>query len=112
MRRGEIWWAELPDPEGSTPGYRRPVIVMQSDRFNRTRIRTVLVLILTSNLDLALAPGNVLIRRQDSGLPKDSVANVTQVYTIDREMLTERVCTLTAALLHAIEDGLRIVLEL
>jgi mRNA interferase MazF len=112
MRRGEIWWAELPDPEGSTPGYRRPVIVMQSDRFNRTRIRTVLVLILTSNLDLALAPGNVLIRRQDSGLPKDSVANVTQVYTIDREMLTKRVAALPTSVLRAIEDGLRIVLEL
>jgi mRNA interferase MazF len=112
MRRGEIWWAQLPDPEGSSPGYRRPVFVIQSDRFNRTRIRTVLVLILTGNLDLAPAPGNVLLRRKDSGLPKDSVANVTQVYTIDRTMLTERVGTLPAPLLRAIEDGLRIVLEL
>ena len=112
MRRGEIWWAQLPDPEGSSPGYRRPVFVTQSDRFNRTRIRTVLVLILTGNLDLAPAPGNVLIQRKDSGLPKDSVANVTQVYTIDRTMLTEKVGALSASLVRAIEEGLRIVLEL
>jgi mRNA interferase MazF len=112
MQRGEIWWAELPDPVGSSPGYRRPVVVIQADRFNRTKIRTVLVLILTSNLDLGLAPGNVLIRKQDSALPKDSVANVTQVYTIDRSMLTERVGTLSAPLVRSIEDGLRIVLEL
>lgn len=112
MRRGEIWWADLPDPEGSSPGYRRPVVVLQADRFNRTRIRPVLVLILTGNLDLARAPGNVLIRRQDSGLPRDSVANVTQVYTLDRTMLTERIGALPASLVRPIEDGLRIVLEL
>ena len=111
MRRGEVWWAELPDPTGSSPGYRRPVLVIQSNRFNRTRIQTVMVLILTSNLDLAPAPGNVLIRLKDSGLPKDSVANVTQVYTIDRTMLKEKVSVLPLSLVRAIEDGLRIVLE-
>ena len=112
MRRGEVWWAELPDPTGSSPGYRRPVLVIQSNRFNRTRIQTVMVLILTSNLDLAPAPGNVLIRLKDSGLPKDSVVNVTQVYTIDRTMLRKKISALPLSLVRAIEDGLRIVLEL
>jgi mRNA interferase MazF len=112
MQRGEIWWAELPDPAGSAPGYRRPVVVIQANRFTRTRIKTVMVLILTSFTDLAAAPGNALIRKQDSSLSMDSVANVTQVYTVDRSMLVERVGTLPTSLLRVIENGLRIVLEL
>ncbi len=78
MRRGEIWWASLQDPQGSGPGYRRPVVIVQSDSFNESRINTVIVAILTSNLNLAAAPGNVMIERRVSMLSDDSIANVLQ----------------------------------
>lgn len=112
MLRGEIWWADLPEPAGSMPGYPRPVLVVQADRFNRTGIRTVLVLIMTSTTRLAAAPGNVLLPKNDTGLPKDSVANVTQVYTVDRELLTERVGMLPSSLMRDVDNGLRLVLGL
>lgn len=112
MLRGEIWWADLPEPAGSMPGYPRPVLVVQADRFNRTGIRTVLVLIMTSTTRLAAAPGNVLLPKNDTGLPKDSVANVTQVYTVDRELLTERVGMLPSSLMRDVDNGLRPVLGL
>ena len=84
IERGEIWWAELPDPTGSEPGYRRPVVVVQADAFNRSRIGTVVVVAVTSNLDRAAAPGNVRLSRRDSRLPRESVANVSHVLTLDR----------------------------
>jgi mRNA interferase MazF len=112
MLRGEIWWADLPEPAGSMPGYPRPVLVVQADRFNRTGIRTVLVLIMTSTTRLAAAPGNVLLPKNDTGLPKDSVANITQVYTVDRELLTERVGMLPSSLMRDVDNGLRPVLGL
>ena len=112
MERGEIWWAELPDPEASEPGYRRPVVIVQSNAFNRSRIRTVIAVVLTSNLRLTEAPGNVLIPASDSGLPKDSVANVSQVITVDRTFLTERCGRLPGHLIKSIDDGLRLVLSL
>lgn len=112
MERGEIWWAELPDPVASEPGYRRPVVVVQANSFNRSRIRTVIVVLLTSNLHLIEAPGNVLVPASDSGLPKDSVANVSQVITVDRMFLTERCGGLPAHLIRSIDDGLRLVLSL
>ncbi len=111
MERGEIWWAELPDPEASEPGYRRPVVIVQSNAFNRSRIRTVIAVVLTSNLRLTEAPGNVLIPASDSGLPKDSVANVSQIITVDRTLLTERCSRLPAHLIRSIDDGLRLVLS-
>jgi len=83
MRRGEVWWAALGKPFGSAPGYRRPVVVLQINDFNDSPIRTVVVVAITSNLALARAPGNVLCRRRDTGLSKDSVVNVSQVATID-----------------------------
>ena len=89
MRRGEIWWASLQDPQGSGPGYRRPVVIVQSDSFNESRINTVIVAIITSNLILAAAPGNVMIERRVSMLFDDSIANVSQVLTIDRSLLTQ-----------------------
>jgi mRNA interferase MazF len=112
MKRGEVWWATLPEPERSGPGYRRPVLVVQADAFNRSRIRTVLVAVLTSNLRLALAPGNVLLQSRDTGLPKDSVVNISQVITVDKSLLTEQVGAIRAAKLNAVNDGLRLVLGL
>jgi mRNA interferase MazF len=90
MERGTVWWAQLPEPIASEPGFRRPVIIIQSNAFNRSRIRTIVAVVLTSNLRLAEAPGNVLIPATDSGLPKDSVANVSQIITLDRTFLTEK----------------------
>ena len=112
MERGEIWWAELPAPAASEPGFRRPVVIVQSNAFNRSRIRTVIAAVLTSDLRLAEAPGNVLIPASDSGLLKDSVANVSQVITLDRTFLTERCGRLPAHLMKSIDDGLRLVLSL
>jgi mRNA interferase MazF len=112
MERGEIWWAALPDPRASEPGFRRPVVIVQSNAFNRSRIRTTISVVLTSNLRLAEAPGNVLVPASDSGLPKDSVANVSQVITLDRTFLTERCGRLPGHLIRSIDEGLRLVLSL
>jgi mRNA interferase MazF len=112
MERGEVWWARLPDPSASEPGYRRPVVIIQSDSFNRSRIRTVIAVVLTSNLRLAEAPGNLLIPSSQSGLPRDSVANVSQVITVDRDFLTEKAGCLQSKALRSIEEGLRLVLDL
>jgi mRNA interferase MazF len=112
IRRGEIWWAELPEPRGSEPGYRRPVLIIQSDEFNASRIGTVLTVILTSNLEIAAAPGNVLVARRKSKLPKDSVANVSQVYTVDRSFLRSRISTLPQLLMERVDAGLKLVMAL
>jgi mRNA interferase MazF len=110
--RGQIWWANLPEPSGSEPGYRRPIIIIQANDFNRSRIETVVAVGVTSNVLLAEAPGNVLLPRKESGLPRDSVANVSQVITIDRSFLVERIRTLPSRILEEIDAGLRLVLEL
>ena len=115
MRRGEIWWANLPTPGGSEPGYRRPVLVIQSDDFNRSRIQTVVVLAITSNLKLAGAPGNVPLSRPGTGLSRRSVANVSQILTrplLDKRFLTERAGRASSAVLRRVENGLRLVLSL
>ena len=112
IRRGEIWWASLPDPVGSEPGYRRPVLVVQSDEFNQSRIATVIALSITSNVRLAQAPGNVLLPRKATGLSKDSVVNISQIVTVDKGLLDERISTLPVKLLKQVEDGLRMVLVL
>lgn len=112
MERGEVWWANLPDPAGSAPGYRRPVLVIQSNDFNRSRIQTVIVAAITGNLRLADAPGNVRCDRADTGLPKDSVINVSALLTIDQDLLEERVRALPDSLLRRVESGLKIVLDL
>ena len=112
MQRGEIWWGALPAPTGSGPGYRRPVVVVQADRFNRSGIGTVVVAAVTSNTGLAVAPGNVLIARRESGLGKTSVVNVSQLLTVDRRLLVERIRTLPSRTMVRIDDGLRLVLEL
>lgn len=111
-QRGEIWWADLPEPKGSKPGYRRPVVVIQSNPFNRSRIGTVIVAAMTTNLDLANAPGNVLAPSSATGLPRDSVVNVSQVVTLDRRRLTEVVGQLPRRLLASVDEGLRLILQL
>jgi mRNA interferase MazF len=112
IERGTIWWAELGEPGGSAPGFRRPVLIVQADAFNRSRIRTLVTVILSSNLRLLDAPGNVLVPARLSGLPKDSVANVSQVVTLDRGDLREPAGRLDAATLRQVEAGLRLVLQL
>ena len=110
MRRGEIWWASLPPAAGSGPGFRRPVVVVQSNPFNESRIATVVIAAITSNLALAEAPGNVRIGKSESGLSKPSIVNVSQVLTIDRSYLTTRVRLLPAQTMSRVDSGLRLVL--
>jgi len=110
--RGEIWWANLPEPTGSSPGFRRPVLIVQSDSFNQSKIQTVVVAVITKNLELAKAPGNVTITAQISRLPVDSVVNVSQVITIDKKLLAEFVSTLPNKKMEKIEEGLRLILSL
>ena len=112
MERGDIWWAQLPDPVASEPGFRRPVVIVQSNAFNRSRIRTVIAVVVTSNLSLAEAPGNVLLLSSESGLPKDSVANVSQIITLDRDFITEKCGRVPLRLIRSIDEGLRLVLSL
>lgn len=112
IQRAEIWWANLPEPRGSEPGYRRPVLVVQSDDFNRSRISTVIAIVITSNMKLAEAPGNVYLPQNATGLSKDSVANVSQVITLDKGFLTEKVGELPQYLIEEVEEGLRLVLDL
>ena len=112
IRRGEIWWASLPEPAGSEPGYRRPVLVVQTNEFNESGLRTVIVLTITSNLRLAGAPGNVLCRSRDTGLTKESLINVSQAATVNKNRLTQRIGILPTTLMQEVEAGLRLVLGL
>ncbi len=112
MKRGEVWWASLPPPAGSGPGLRRPVLIVQSNPFNDSRIATVVIATITSNLTLTEAPGNVRIGKADSGLSRPSVVNVSQVLTVDRFYLTQRINALPAKVLHRIDEGLKLVLGL
>jgi len=110
ISQGEIWWADLLDPTGSGPGFRRPVVVVQGDSFNRSRIATVLCVPLTSNLKWASAPGNVLLETRLTGLPKDSVANVSQVVALDKSLLGERAGKLPRAKTDLVLAGIDVVL--
>ncbi|MEO8139225.1 MAG: type II toxin-antitoxin system PemK/MazF family toxin [Gemmatimonadota bacterium] len=110
-RRG-IWWADLAGPRGSEPGFRRPLLVVQADSFNRSRIQTILAVVLTSNLRLVEAPGNVLVPSRTSGLPKDAAVNVSQIVAVDRDYLLEPVGRLDTKTMRQAEDGLRLVLHL
>jgi mRNA interferase MazF len=110
IAQGEIWWAELPPPTGSEPGYRRPAVVVQSDALNRSKIATVVCIPLTSNLRWAEAPGNVRLSTRSTNLPKDSVANVSQIVALDRTVLTERVAKLSRAKLELLLSGIDVVL--
>jgi mRNA interferase MazF len=112
MRRGEIWWASLGEPQGAAPAYRRPVLIVQSNEFNDSAIRTSICAALTSNLRLADAPGNVRVTRRASGLPQESVVNVSQLITLDKARLTEKVGRVPAESLRDVEAGIRLVLAL
>ncbi len=112
IERGEIWWADLQEPVRAGPGFRRPLIVVQSNDFNKSRINTIVALALTSNLKLADAPGNVMLPKKITGLSKDSVANVSQIVTIDKYFLTDRIGSLPASIMRRIDSGLRLALSL
>lgn len=111
ISQGDVWWASLPEPVGSGPGLRRPVVVVQGDPLNRSHIATVVCVPLTSNTRWASAPGNVLLKSSATGLPKDSVANVSLIAAFDRAVLTERVGRLSKAKLDLILSGIDIVLS-
>lgn len=112
MRRGEIWWASLREPSGSGPGFRRPLLIVSANSFNASRINTVIAAVITSNLRLAAAPGNVRLPIRGTGLAKPSVVNVSQVITIDKSFLTQRIGKLGPQLLAEVDEGLRLVLSI
>lgn len=112
IQRGEVWWASLPEPAGSVPGYRRPVLVIQADAYNRSLMATVVVASITTNLRLAGAPGNVALTKRQAGLPRDSVVNVSQILTLDRSFLTERAGRVPSNKMQEVDVGLARVLDL
>lgn len=112
MKRGQLWWAELPEPVKTEPGYKRPVLVIQADEFNVSKISTVIVVAITSNVKLADAPGNTYLAKDKSGLSKDSVANVSQILTLDKSFLVEPIGTLDRVTMSQIDEGLQLVLSL
>ena len=112
IERGSVWWADLGEPRGSEPGYRRPLLIIQANAFNRSRIQTVIAAVLTSNLRLLDAPGNVLVPATASGLRRDSVANVSQLITVNRDDLEERSGQVDATTMRRVDAGLRLVLAL
>ena len=112
MRRGELWWGSLPDPVGLEPGFRRPLLIVQSNDFNQSAIRTIICAVISSNLRLAGAPCNLRLRARASGLSRDSVVNVSQLITVDKQLLTARIGKLTPELLRDVDMGIRLVLAL
>ncbi|HEX4954250.1 MAG TPA: type II toxin-antitoxin system PemK/MazF family toxin [Thermoanaerobaculia bacterium] len=112
VRRGEVWWADLPDPVASSPGGTHPVLIVQANAFNRSRISTILAAVITSNTRLAHSPGNVLIAPRESGLSHPSVVNVSQLLTADREFLRDRTGRLEPETMNQVDHGLRLVLGL
>jgi len=112
IERGEVWWADLGDPEGSGPGYRRPVLVISSDAFNRSQIGTVIVAAITSNVALSHAPGNVRLTAREGKLSRESVINVSQILTLDRSILMKRVGRIPGSKLSEVSAGLRLSLAL
>ena len=112
MKRGDIWWVDFGVPQGSEPGYRRPAVVISSDRFNRSRIRTVLVAAVTSNVTLAAAPGNLALSPDETGLDRPCVVNVSQLACLDRSMLVRQAGALPSAQRYALDAGLRLALAL
>jgi len=112
VKRGEIWWATLPEPKASEPGYRHPILIIQANEFNSSAIRSVTCAAITSNLRLAAAPGNVQASARATGLPKPSVVNVSQILTLDKTFLTERIKNLDPHTMHLVDDGLRLAMNL
>lgn len=112
VNRGQIWWVDLSEPLGSEPGYTRPVVIVQANVFNRSRISTVMAVVITSNIRLAEAPGNVLLLANKTGLKQESVANVSQIITLDKQALREQAGELDNKVMRLIDDGMRLVLNL
>jgi mRNA interferase MazF len=112
IKRGQIWWAELPEPAGSGPGYKRPLLIIQSNDFNKSRINTIIAAVITSNIRLSAAPGNILLSTKKSKLPKESVINISQLITIDKSFLTEKINTLPRSIMEKVDEGVRLVLQL
>ena len=112
MTRGEIWWADLGIPFGSEPGFKRPIVIIQDDAFNKSKIQTVIVASITTNLNLAAAPGNVFIESEESGLSKNAVINISQISTIDKRRLTEKVNLLSQSTMSEIDYGLKLILNI
>lgn len=112
MRRGDIYWTDLPDPAGSGPGFRRPVLIIQSDLINQSRIATVVALMFTSNVKYKSHPNCVLLRSDETGLPSDSILNCTQIYTLDKSFLVENAGVVEDSLMAVIGEKLRLVLDL
>ena len=112
INKGELWWADLGIPHGSEPGYKRPVLIIQSNNFNKSKIKTVICVVITSNEILAEAPGNVLLSKDDTNLTKDSVANVSQIITIDKDCLIECIGSLNSRIYKKIEAGIKLILEI
>lgn len=112
MRRGEIWWASLPEPAGSGPGLRRPLLIVSANSFNESGIDTVVAAVITSSIRLADAPGNVRLPTKGTGLAKPSVVNVSQIITADKSFLTERVGRLGTRHMMEVDEGLRLVLSI
>ncbi len=112
MKRGEVWWANMPEPTASEPGFRRPIVIVQSDEFNLSRINTVIVAAITSNVRLSAAPGNVSLSKKSVGLNRESVVNVSQLLTLDRTFLTERVGKISRNKMQEVDEGVRLVLAL
>ena len=110
VAQGDLYWAALPDPIGSGPGFRHPVVIVQGDSFNSSSLATTVVVPLTSNTQLAMVPGNVLLPSGNTGLPKDSVANVSQIVSIDRSILEEHVGHLSDHDLEEVLDGIAVLL--
>ncbi len=112
IKRGEIWWAELPEPVGSEPGYKRPLLIIQSNDFNSSNINTIIAAVITSKLHLAAAPGNILLSAKKTKLPKKSVVNISQLITIDKSFLTEKIHILSNKVMEQVDIGIRLVLKL
>ena len=112
MTRGEIWWASLRNPTGSEPGFKRPVLIIQSNIYNKSKINTVICVVITSNLKLSTAGKNILLKSSESSLPKDSVINTSQIVTIDKDYLDQPVGFVSSKVLHQLENSLRVVLGL
>ncbi|NOY73562.1 MAG: type II toxin-antitoxin system PemK/MazF family toxin [Gammaproteobacteria bacterium] len=112
MKRGDVWWAALDEPMGPEPGYRRPVVIVSSNEFNKSKIKTVLVTIITSNLRLADSPGNFSISKKESGLSKESVVNISQILTLDKSFLSKKLGKLPSNKIMVLNEGLRLVLSI
>jgi mRNA interferase MazF len=112
FKRGAVYWADIMTPRGSEPGHRRPIVIVSANGFNVSRIRTVLAVAITSNKNLANAPGNIFIPADKSGLPKDSIINITQIMTVDKQYIGEQITTLPNLVMSEVENSLRLVLDL